>query len=89
MICRNLSSDVSEAMNLNSLEDLEDKFSHQAAITKYLYLLNSRKTVDIRTMLFSNSSCEEYTLPPQRTRKLPTRVKVPQLRLSIHQVVAS
>jgi len=67
---RNLSSDVSEAMNLNSLEDLEDKFSHQAAIT-------------------NNSSCEEYTLPPQRTRKLPTRVKVPQLRLSIHQELKS
>jgi len=66
---RNLSSDVAEAMNLNSLEDLEDKFSHQAAI--------------------NNSSCEEYTLPPQRTRKLPTRVKVPQLRLSIHQELKS
>lgn len=67
---RNLSSDVAEAMNLNSLEDLEDKFSHQAAIT-------------------NNSSCEEYTLPPQRTRKLPNRVKVPQLRLSIHQELKS
>jgi len=66
---RNLSSDVAEAMNLNSLEDLEDKFSHQAAIT--------------------NSSCEDYVLPPQRTRKVPTRVKVPQLRLSIHQELKS
>jgi len=64
---RNLSSDVAEAMNLNSLEDLEDKFSHQAAIT----------------------NCDEYTLPPQRTRKLPNRVKVPQLRLSIHQELKS
>jgi hypothetical protein len=67
---RNLSSDVAEAMNLNSLEDLEDKFSHQAAIT-------------------NSSSCEDYVLPPQRTRKVPTRVKVPQLRLSIHQELKS
>jgi len=64
---RNLGSDVAEAMNLSSLEDLEDKFSHQAAI----------------------NNCDEYNLPPQRTRKLPNRVKVPQLRLSIHQELKS
>jgi len=64
---RNMGSDVAEAMNLNSLEDLEDKFSHQAAI----------------------NNCDEYSLPPQRTRKLPNRVKVPQLRLSIHQELKS
>jgi len=64
---RNLGSDVAEAMNLNSLEDLEDKFSHQAAIT----------------------NCDEYTLPPQRTRKLPNRTKVPQLRLNFHQELKS
>ena len=31
---RNVGCDVAETINLNSLEDLEDKFSHQAAITK-------------------------------------------------------
>jgi hypothetical protein len=37
---------------------------------------------------FSNQASitnEEFHLPPQRSRKLPTRTKVPQLRLSIHQ----
>jgi len=58
---RKANSDVTQAMNLNSLEDLEDKFSLQAAINN-----------------------EEFSLPPQRSRKLPTR-KAPQLRLSIHQ----
>jgi len=59
---RNINSDVAHAMNLNCLEELEDKFSHQAAITN-----------------------EEFHLPPQRSRKIPTRSKAPQLRLSIHQ----
>lgn len=58
---RKTNSDVAQAMNLNSLEELEDKFSSQAAINN-----------------------EEFSLPPQRSRKLPTR-KAPQLRLSIHQ----
>jgi len=63
---RNASGDVNEAMNLNSLEELEEKFSHQAAISN-----------------------EDYTLPPPRSRKIPSRVKVPQLRLSIHEELKS
>jgi len=31
------------------------------------------------------NNCDEHTLPPQRTRKLPNRSRVPQLRLSLHQ----
>jgi len=62
---RNMSGDVAEAMNLNSLEELEEKFTHQAAIT--------------------NSNLDEYSMPSPRGRKVPNRVKVPQLRLSIHQ----
>ena len=30
-------------------------------------------------------SLEEYSLPPQRMRKLPNRSKMPQLRVSLHQ----
>jgi len=60
---RTLGSDVAETINLSSLEDLEDKFSHQAAIT----------------------NCDDFPLPPQRSRKLPTRSKIPQLRVSLHQ----
>ena len=33
-ISRNFGSDVAETTNLSTLDDLEDKFSHQAAITK-------------------------------------------------------
>lgn len=60
---RNFGKDVAEAINLSSMEDLESKFSHQAAIT----------------------NLEEYSLPPQRSRKLPNRSKLPQLRVSLHQ----
>jgi len=60
---RNFGKDVAEAINLSSMEDLESKFSHQAAIT----------------------NMEDYSLPPQRTRKLPNRSKLPQLRVSLHQ----
>lgn len=59
---RKVNSDVAQAINLSNLEDLEDKFSSQAAINN-----------------------DEFPLPPQRSRKLPTRSKAPQLRLSIHQ----
>lgn len=59
---RNVGCDVAETINLNSLEDLEDKFSHQAAIT----------------------NCDDFSLPPQRSRKLPNRSKMPQLRVSLH-----
>jgi len=60
---RNVGSDVAETTNLNSLRDLEDKFSHQAALT----------------------NCDDFPLPPQRNRKLPTRSRLPQLRVSLHQ----
>jgi len=60
---RNVGSDVAETTNLNSLQDLEDKFSHQAALT----------------------NCDDFPLPPQRSRKLPARSKLPQLRVSLHQ----
>jgi len=56
---RNLNNDVTEAINLSSLEDLETKFS--------------------------NHNLDEFSLPPQRTRKLPNRSKMPQLRVSLHQ----
>lgn len=64
---RNVNSDVADAMNHASLEGLEDRFSHQAAI----------------------NNLEEYQLPPQRTRKVPSRSRGPTLRLSIHQELKS
>lgn len=57
---RNLNRDVSEAMNLETLGELEDRFSNHA--------IN-----------------EEYNLPPVRSRKLPTRNRSPQLRLTLHK----
>jgi hypothetical protein len=35
-LCREVSRDVAEAMNMNldSLDELEDRFNHQAAISK-------------------------------------------------------
>lgn len=61
---REVSRDVAEAMNMNldALDELEDRFNHQAAI-----------------------SSEELNFPPQRSRKLPCRNRVPQLKLSLHQ----
>ena len=29
-------------------------------------------------------SCDDFSLPPQRSRKLPSRSKMPQLRVSLH-----
>ena len=76
---RNLGRDVAEATNLTALGDLEDRFHHQAAINKYVQ--NS-----LYCELHYFISCDEHSLPPQRTRKLPNRSRVPQLRLSLHQV---
>ena len=35
------------------------------------------------------SSCDDFPLPPQRSRKLPSRSKIPQLRVSLHQDLRS
>jgi len=57
---RNFNRDVSEAMNLETLGELEDRFS-------------------------SHAINDEYNLPPVRSRKLPTRNRSPQLRLTLHK----
>lgn len=65
---RSVNTDVAQTMNMNSMEGLEDKFSHQAAINIQ----------------------DDFQLPPQRTRKIPSRSRGgPQLRLSIHQELKS
>jgi len=46
--------------------------------------INFSSLEDLETK-FSNHNLEEYTLPPQRMRKLPNRSKMPQLRVSLHQ----
>jgi len=46
--------------------------------------INLSSLEDLETK-FSNHNLEEYSLPPQRTRKLPNRSKMPQLRVSLHQ----
>ena len=33
---------------------------------------------------FISPSCDDFSLPPQRSRKLPSRSKIPQLRVSLH-----
>merc|ERR1719384_335880 len=46
--------------------------------------INLSSLEDLETK-FSHQNLEDYTLPPQRTRKLPNRSKLPQLRVSLHQ----
>lgn len=46
--------------------------------------INFSSLEDLETK-FSNHNLDEYSLPPQRMRKLPSRSKMPQLRVSLHQ----
>jgi len=46
--------------------------------------INFSSLEDLETK-FSNHNLDEYSLPPQRMRKLPSRSKMPQLRVNLHQ----
>ena len=79
-VFRNVNNDVAEAMNLSALEGLEERFSHQVKLQPVPpCILNQFFQAAI-------NASEEMPLPPQRSRKLPSRRHQPQLRLSIHQV---
>ena len=64
-----MSGDVAEAMNLNSLEELEEKFTHQAAITKFdnVLLKHMIHKVIIPVRIWMSTVCHLQEVERSRT----------------------
>ena len=64
-----MSGDVAEAMNLNSLEELEEKFTHQAAITKFdiIFLKYTIHKITILVRIWMSTVCHLLEVEKSRT----------------------